>query len=257
MYEKVKVLAPLLEKAIEAKRQTWPTYDGKVLDRTQFVSSSEVGKCARQIYFSKNLPPIEGRFKWGFAERGHGHEAWVVEKLKAIETEFEFNHMGNEQVSFYAGYQSGTPDGTWVKMFASWILFEHKSFDPRSKVSNFPKPEHIAQVVQNMDLVEECLNITFDGALLVYSNASDFSSTHEFWIDRSSPEVGEMMIALEKRAEAIMTAKSADEVEPEGLFNGGCKTCAYGSQCSAAVTAKSQEKNRYDEITKRSSDVFG
>ena len=256
MFTKVKLLGPMLEEAVANKVMAWPTYDGQNLDRANFVSSSEVGKCARQIWFSKHLPPVEGKFKWGFAERGHGHEAWVVEMLRSLDNEFEYLHVGDEQVSFHAGYQSGTPDGVFVNQ-GRWWLFEHKSFDPRSKVSNFPKPEHIKQTVQNMDLVEECLGVTFDGALLVYSNASDFSTTYEFWIDRTSPEVGEMMIALENRAEAIMNAESADDVEPEGLHNGGCKVCAYGSQCSAAVTASKNERNRYDKITKHGSKFFG
>jgi CRISPR/Cas system-associated exonuclease Cas4 (RecB family) len=257
MYEKVNILAPMLDQAMSQRVVTWPTYDGKFLNRADFVSSSEVGKCARQIWFSKNLPPVEGMFKWGFAQRGHGHEAWVVEKLRTLDNEFEYMHVGDEQVSFHAGYQSGTPDGVFVKGISQWWLFEHKSYDPRSKVSNFPKPEHIKQTVQNMDLVEECLGVTFDGALLVYSNASDFSLTYEFWIDRRSPEVGEMMMALETRAEAIMKATSADEVEPEGLHTGGCKLCAYGSQCSAAMTASKNERDRYDKIARHGSKFFG
>jgi hypothetical protein len=256
MIEKVNILAPLLDHAVSSKEQRWPTYDGQMLDRRDYVSSSEVGKCARQIWFGKNLPPIEGKFRWGFAQRGHGHEAWVVEQLRALDSEFDFLHIGDEQVSFYDGNQSGTPDGVFG-VDNEWWLFEHKSIDPRSKVALLPKPEHIKQVVQNMDIVEACLDIDFAGGLLVYSNASDYSLTYEFWIDRHSPQVGEMMTTLEERAAMIINATRAEDVEPEGLFTGGCKLCAFGSQCSASVAASKQEKNRNADIIRKSSDIFG
>jgi len=256
MIERVKILAPLLDSAVGADIATWPTYDGQTLDRSKFVTASEAGKCARMIWFSKNLPPVEGKFKWGFAQRGHGHEAWVAQKLRSLDCEYDFQHLAEEQVSFYDGYQAGTPDGIW-KLPTEWWLFEHKSIDPRTKVANLPKPEHVKQVIQNMDVVEACLDIDFAGGLLAYSNASDFSLIYEYWIDRNSPQVGEMMETLERRAESIITATSADEVEPEGLYTGGCKTCAYGTQCSAAVTATKQEKNRHDKILRTGTAVFG
>lgn len=256
MLEKVNILAPILDFAVKQKPNQWPTYDGKLLDRTQYVTSSEIGRCAREIWFSKNLPLVEGKFRWGFAERGHGHEAWIVGKLNTVDSGYNWSYLGDEQVSFHHGYQSGTPDGMFSDAKGSYLV-EFKSIDPRSKVSALPKPEHIKQCVQNMDLLETCLDIDVDGGLLVYSNASDFSLTYEYWIDANSPEVGEMMVALERRAEAIMTAQRAEDVEPEGLFTGGCKTCAFGAQCSAAVVAAKTEKNRYDQIASKSTGIFG
>lgn len=256
MFEKVTMLAPMLHLAVKGQVKEWPTYDGKQLDRSKFVSSSEIGYCARRIWFSKQLPSPRGLNTWGYAERGHGHEAWMVDKLRTIDTEFQFRYMGDFQVSFYDRYQSGTPDGLWVSLEQK-ILFENKSIDPRKKVSGLPESAHRDQVIQNMDLVETCLNIKLDGGLIAYSDASNFELIREYYVDRSSPQVGERMEQLEIRAEKIMKATSADEVEPEGLYNGGCKTCDFGSQCSAAVTATNNERNRYGQISKVGANVFG
>lgn len=258
MYEKVNILAPLLDAAVKAKQKVtkWPTFDGKTLDRSQFVSSSESGYCARRIWFSKNLPLSEGFANWGFAERGHGHEAWIVGMLLSHESEYTWRYVGDEQISLYSHYQSGTPDGLYM-VDGRWYMVEFKSIDPRTKVSNLPKQEHLSQVVQNMDLAEECLELDLDGCLIAYSDASDFSKTTEFFVDRHSPKVGEMMVDLEKRAEAIMTAKRAEDVQPEGMYNGGCKTCQFGSVCTAAVAATQKERENHDRIAKRSAALFG
>lgn len=254
--EKVSILQPLLHHAMDHKVSVWPAFDGTMLDRTQFVSSSEIGKCAREIWFGKNLPLQEGKFKWGFAERGHGHEAWVVERLRSVPTEYEFKYMGDEQVSFYDGYQSGTPDGLWRTSDGN-TLFEHKSIDPRTNMSKLPKPEHLLQVTQNMDLVEACEDITIDGGLLAYSNASDFSTVTEFWVDRHSPTIGEAMEALERRAETIMQATSAEDVEPEGIVSNGCMYCAFKAECSAAVMATKQERVSHENRQRTSAKFFG
>lgn len=256
MYEKVKILQPILDAAVNAAEMRWPTYDGKTLDRRAYVSASEIGKCARMIWFSKNLTLEGGKFYWGYAQRGHAHEAWIVEQLRAFEHEYGWNYIGDEQVSFYDGYQSGTPDGVFSKE-NFWGLTDFKSIDPRKKVTALPDPVHIKQVVQNMDLVEHCLDVEFDGALLAYSNASDYSIVHEFWIPRKSPQVGEMMIQLEDRAEYIMNAKSAEEIEPEGLYTGDCTNCPFKAECSGAIQQKKNEVKRNDEIGKKAARVFG
>jgi CRISPR/Cas system-associated exonuclease Cas4 (RecB family) len=254
--EKVSVLAPLLDYAVQQKVQTWPTFDGKNLDRSRYVSASEIGYCARRVWFSKNLPLAEGKFSWGFAERGHGHEAWIVGKLNSVETEYKWMLTGSEQVSVYHGYQSGTPDGLY-SVNGKNVVVDFKSVDPRTNLSNLPKKQHIWQVVQNADLIEACFDMPVDGALLAYSDASDFSKITEYYFDLTSPNAGELMIWLERRAEQIMTTSRAGDVEPEGLYDGGCKTCPFGGQCSASVMQSKKERNRYVEIEAKVASVFG
>jgi hypothetical protein len=259
MHERIKLIAPIVDHVMQTSApDTWPTYDGKMLDRTRYVTSSEAGFCIRRIWFSKNITLPEGKVKWGFFERGHSHEAWLVSKLHQADCELKFKFVGDEQVSFYAGYQSGTPDGVAYNYETNeTILLEFKSIDPRTKVSALPKKEHVLQTIQNMDLVEECLDIVFDYAVIAYFDASDYSMVYEFMIDRSNPKVGDVMVALEARAERVMKATSADELEAEGMYNGGCKYCPFTSQCSASVTATKQEKQNYDRIGKTSNAVFG
>jgi hypothetical protein len=256
MITPTKMLYPLLDHAVTSKETLWPTYDGKLLDRTQFVSSSSVGKCERQIFYANDPTLPRGKFPWGFAQRGHGHEAWIVEQLRSLSCEYTFLFVGDQQRSFYAGNQSGTPDGLARSSSGDFVL-EFKSIDPRTKLANLPKPEHVMQCVQNMDLMEQCLDTDVTGALLAYSNASDFSTITEFWVERTDPECEIMMDKLAAKADRIMSAKTADDLEPEGIYTGGCKQCDFGSICSATVKRKESEKNRHEQLNKASSNVFG
>tara|TARA_R110000803_G_scaffold23766_2_gene58024 strand:+ start:740 stop:1588 length:849 start_codon:yes stop_codon:yes gene_type:complete len=272
MYKKTSILKPQLQRAQLHDPQSWPTFDGGQLDRSKFVSSSQTGMCARSIWYSHNqrrevepdtdVPQVLSW--WGFAQRGHGHEAWVVAQLTNLgdHGDYYWTYVGDGQRSFYAGAQSGTPDGVIIGPHPDTaaqcnILFEHKSIDPRTNRKNLPKKQHLMQVVQNMDLVEHCLDMPITGALLAYSDASDFSLIDEYWIDRDQPEVIAMMLHLEERAIAILAATSADDVAPEGLADGSCKNCDFGALCSAAITAKQQDRKKHASLKHRAAAVFG
>jgi hypothetical protein len=209
------------------------------------------------VKFSK-LYPSEGNYVhgWGFAERGHAIEAWYASKVLEIPG-FEFHFTGDAQRSFYDGYQSGTPDGLMVTDTQQYWVLDYKSIDPRTSTNNLPKKEHMSQVIQNIDLVEACLDIDVSGGLLVYINASDISEMHEFIVDRNSPMVGETMVRLEERARRIIEAETPDELEPEGLYNGQCKNCSFGSLCSASLTNAKQERENAEKIINTSLSVFG
>lgn len=257
MFERSTFLKPLLFDVMSRQSKSWPTYDGGQLDRTKYVSASEIDRCERMVKFGK-VYPNEGTsiYGWGFAERGHAIEAWYAEKVMHIPG-YRFEYTGGAQRSFYDQCQSGTPDGV---MFTDdngvWVL-DYKSIDPRTNVSNLPKKEHMAQVIQNMDLVEACLDIDVAGGLLLYINASDISEMHEYVVDRNSPKVGEEMMRLERRAKRIVEAETPDELEPEGLYNGQCKNCAYASLCSASIVNAKQEKANAEKIIDASRSVFG
>lgn len=80
LYEQSHAMAP---------RDSWPTYDGFELDRSEFLTSSEVSKCLRWSFFSKYpekypLPVGKGGNN-GFAERGHAIEARFVQKIRLLE----------------------------------------------------------------------------------------------------------------------------------------------------------------------------
>lgn len=256
MYERVKILQPILDAAVKAKERVWPTHTGASLDRTKYVSASEIGQCARRIWFSKNLPLTESSFYWGYSERGHASEAWIVDKLRSFEHDYRWTYIGKDQVSFHADYQSGTPDGL-LDTGEMLLVVDFKSVDPRLSIKKLPKKEHLDQIIQNMDLIEHCLDISVSGALLAYSDASDYAKINEWMVNRNSPQVGERMVELELRAETIMQATSAEQLEPEGMYNGSCNQCPFKAECSGAIQLERERVEHYGKAKQASSRIFG
>jgi hypothetical protein len=82
-----------------------------------------------------------------------------------------------------------------------------------------------------MYLMQKCLGIELEGAILFYIDASDFFNTPEFAIKYDKKMVDECL----KRARLLWDAAEADELEPEGLYNGDCDLCPFTAPCSAAV----------------------
>lgn len=260
MFEKVSILKPVLDAALNARPAAkWPAYDDGLLPREQFVSASEIGKCLRMIWFGKNVPLEQGNYmdgNWGFAERGHSHEQWIVEQLRSYEHEYDWTYIGKDQVSFYDGNQSGTPDGL-LNCEHGLLVVDFKSIDPRKNRNKLPVPENVDQIIQNIDLMEVCLDVDIDGGLLAYSDASNYADIIEYKINRSNPKVGERMIELENRAETVMTATSADQLPPEGIYSGGCTYCNHKALCSATVEQTRQMREKHDKATDTAKRIFG
>lgn len=228
-------------------KDKWPTFDGKELDRSKFVTSSEIGKCARMIWFAKyaaehNIPPPQdvSSFQtsgWGFWARGHNVEAWVVEQLRRSDASADFKYIGDEQVSFYCDAQSGTPDGVMIDT-AGITVFDIKSMDPRKGRKGLPEDSHVKQVIQNMDLIEQCTDLIPSGGKLIYVNCSNYEEMYEFDIERNE----DLMDELNARAHMIMSAEQAEDVEPEGIYNNGCGFCPFKSHCNDAQTRAKSAK---------------
>jgi len=253
---KVQIVGPIVRASVAARAdKSWPTYNGKTLDRAKFVSASEIGKCERQIWFSKNVTLTEGKpFYWGYAERGHSHEQWLVEQIRHRPGPYSWMCMGDQQVSFYYGHQSGTPDAIAVGS-DGYVVVDFKSIDPRKNLSRLPAQEHLDQVVQNMDLVSVCLDVDVAGGLLVYSNASDYNAIHEFYICADDNAYARMGV-LEARAAKIMNAKSPDDLAPEGIYNGGCEYCPFTAQCSGAIELEYENRERHKANARTASRFF-
>lgn len=217
----------------------WPTYNGGELDRTAFITSSEVGNCARMIWFGKHTEdytPTEGDEPWGYFARGHNVEAWVVEQLERSALDCLF--VGQHQRSFYHDNQSGTPDGI-VCWGGVWYCLEIKSIDPRTNTRMLPKAGHVLQTQQNMDLINACMvdqDIQVFQSLLLYVDASNYRVMQEFVIDADVSTQEQ----LEEKAATIAAAKSPDELPPEGLYNSGCGYCTFTAHCSEVVQKKKE-----------------
>lgn len=224
----------------------WPRFDnGESLDRRNYVTASEIGKCARQVFFEKQAmragkySPDEGTTKpakgYGFFERGHTIEAWFVENLaRGLKASVPLMFAGKYQRSFVRGKQSGTPDGAFYLGSERFQTLEVKSIDPRKKVSTLPQLEHVWQCTQNADLLEHSLNRVCAGSLLVYINASDYEdiNTFELSFDHALAD------KLEKRAVMIMAATSAEQLEPEGVAKNACGFCKHTAACNDVVRSK-------------------
>lgn len=237
----------------------WPVYgqEGN-LDRSKYVTASEIGYCERKIKFDKialqgdSYNPEDGTgmlIDWGYAERGNNIEDWVVRLLRS-----QFNNLhytGDEQVSFIADVQSGTPDGVFLFDDHGYIL-EVKSIDPRTNWAKLPKKAHVDQVTQNADLVSHNLNHSPSGGVLLYIDASNYQRVKPFHIEFSQDEAE----SLQVRAERIMEASGPEELSPEGMFNDGCKMCAHTAACSKVQMELRNKGTGNDEIRKAKANFF-
>jgi hypothetical protein len=233
------MLKELYEQAISLTPETqWPTFDGKLLDRSEFLTSSEVSKCLRWTYFEKNKEkfprPVGKSGNNGYAERGHAIEAAFVKKIKLLEKYgYIFEYMGDDQRSFYDADLglSGTPDGVMTDPQGKVWLLELKSIDPRFNKKNLPKKGHIPQTNQNIYLVNHCLGTSITESCLFYIDASDIWDTKEFGHTYS----GEMLNVSIERAELLWGAESQDDLEPEGIYSGDCDLCPFTHHCSQTL----------------------
>lgn len=228
--------------SVAAQASDWPLYDDEKarLDRNAVLTASENLRCLRELKFSKTMPREFD--KWGMAQRGHAVEAWVVEQLVAsLGVGERIMLHGESQRSFLcddAGL-SGTPDGVFWKD-GVFTLLEFKSADPRTNLEGMtaPKPQHLAQVQQNMWLLNYH-NFGVDKAIVLYVDASDFQRMRQFEV---AYDDGETAKRAEIRAGLLFDAASPADLPAEGLTNNGCSFCAYKEECSAIQAANREQR---------------
>lgn len=231
-------LFKVIEEGVKLNKSAWPLYgdDDTYLDRNAVLTASENLRCLRELKFNKTMPRESE--KWGMAERGHAVEAWVVEQLRRAHLPILL--AGTDQRSFLHDESglSGTPDGlVWVDGKA--ILVEFKSVDPRTNLEAMtaPKPQHAAQVQQNMWLLN-MHDQPVEEAAILYVDASDFQRHKQFNV---AYDGGDTARRAEIRA-AILFDTDVMELPAEGLSNGGCTYCAFKEECSAIQVAKGEAR---------------
>jgi len=238
--------------------QEWPVYPhGEALDRTQYVTASEVSKCARRVKFDKlamaagDYDPELGTknpssIDWGFFERGHTIEAWAVELITAgwhvaHEGGYDLLFTGKEQYSFVDGFQSGTPDGVFLSRNGAAPrigILEIKSIDPRTNKNRLPKPEHVDQVMQNLDLVSRAFDAVPIGGDILYIDASNYKDIRPFHVHWDEAKADE----LADRAEWIMKTDRPEDLPDEGMYKSGvCKTCPHKGPCGDIIRSMTNE----------------
>ena len=244
------MIAAALHQHAELTNRDW------VVDRSQTVGASEIGQCARKVFFSKN----EGDHAFGAARdvdyedgygariRGSVYEThWWEPALRRSFGE-RLLYAGSAQRTFVDGFLSATPDGVIVNLEngalaglgisdveGDCIVTDCKTIDPRARLQE-AKPEHVYQIQVQIGLVRLKTNLQPTYGLLSYTNASFWSEIKEFAV-RFDPAI---FAEAQARATRIMTARSSDELRPEGYIAGGkeCEFCPFTRPCGAARSGR-------------------
>lgn len=226
-------------------------------DRAMTVGASDVGQCARKVYFSKNeTDPVHGAprdstyvDKWGATARGSVYENnWWEPALRAWAQKIGVRllYAGADQKTFSHGFLSATPDGLLVDLppnaleqhgildCGSEVVVECKTIDPRVGITQ-AKPEHTFQVQVQMGLIRELTNHRPDFAVITYADTSFWDDVREFVI-AFNPKIFE---AARRRSIDIMTATNAFDLRPEGKIAGGreCDYCPFVGACRGTQIA--------------------
>lgn len=218
----------------------------KFRGRHKYIGGSEVGQCARKIWYLKNryTPTVDPEGNWGARTRGHSVEDlfWIP----AMRAHYGRNLLftGDRQKRCKVNNISGASDGLLINqprdalagLFvpdigpSGCIVLDCKSIDPRINL-NDAKPEHTLQMQTNIGLIRETTGYKPDWGLIIYINASFYDDVVEFPVKYDSSVYGSMHI----RANKIMNATSAAEMLPEGWIAGGkeCEYCPFLKACKS------------------------
>ena len=215
-------------------------------DRLNTVGASEVGQCARKIFWFKN----EGDSKYGAPRDPEYVDGWgarmrgtVIEDAfwePAMKARFgnRLHHSGKDQKTFLADFLSATPDGIVDPLWADeqeligvdtfCVTLECKTADPRTNLAE-AKQANVYQTQVQMGLIREMTGFRPSHSVLSYIDASFWNEVREFVI-AFDPAIYEI---AKQRATLIMTATSIAEVKPEGWIAGGkeCLYCPFTKAC--------------------------
>jgi hypothetical protein len=213
-------------------------------DRSQTVGASEVGQCARKVFWLKNegdatygVPRDAGYVDtWGARVRGSVYEDqfWYPALKATFGGRLKF--AGPEQKTFVSGFLSATPDGLLTGMAPGEVapgsglevMAECKTADPRTNLSE-AKAENVYQTHVQMGMVRELTDYRPTHSILSYTDASFWSEVKEFVISFDQ----KIYDTAKARAAMIMTATSAADLKPEGWIAGGrdCEYCPFTEAC--------------------------
>jgi hypothetical protein len=228
--------------------------------REQTVGASDVGRCARAVYFEKNEgDPAFGAPRnpdavdgWGAPLRGSIYEKYVWEPALRAKFDERLLFAGEQQETFALGFLSATPDALIVSLDSDALaplgvpdiggdgslVAECKTIDPRAKLDG-PRLAHAYQAQVQLGLIHALTRHRPEYAVITYTDASFWDLTYEFPI-RRDPAIFE---TAQRRAQQILTAQSATALAPEGWIAGGreCDRCPFSRACGnmrAAVPAQ-------------------
>jgi CRISPR/Cas system-associated exonuclease Cas4 (RecB family) len=215
-------------------------------ERAKTVGASEIGQCARKVWYDKHHVDYDPEFidGWGASKRGSVFESRFFVPAMRKKYGINLQWAGTQQKRFVDKYLSATPDGILVDQPkdllaglmvpdigpSRCVVVDCKTIDPRINLSD-PKPHHVFQVTVQLGLIRKLSKYKPDYAVLVYTNASFYDDTVEFVV-KFDPEVFEHAY---RRANQIMISSLASDLKPEGWIAGGdeCKYCPFSRSCRA------------------------
>jgi hypothetical protein len=215
-------------------------------DRMNTLGASEVGQCARKMFWLKNEQDSQLRVPrdpeyvdtWGARARGSVFEDafWVPAMKKRFGKRLKF--AGKQQKTFVKDFLSATPDGIIINLTpeervaigteADCAMVECKTADPRTNLSQ-AKQSNVFQTQVQMGLVREMTKYKPSHSVLSYTDASFWNEVKEFTIAFDQ----KLYETAQARATMIMTAISVNETKPEGWIAGGyeCRYCPFTIPC--------------------------
>ena len=215
-------------------------------DRSSTVGASEVGQCARKIFWMKNAEDQklcaerdEGFVDtWGARWRGTVFEnaLWVPAMRKRFGKRLKY--AGKSQQTFVHNYLSATPDGIVINLKqaekdaigtnADCALFECKTIDPRATL-NEANAENVYQTHVQMGIVRATTDLRPTHAVISYTDASFWSDVKEFVVEFDQ----DIYNAAQYRASLVMTSTDVNDTQPEGWIAGGaeCRYCPFTKAC--------------------------
>jgi hypothetical protein len=174
------------------------TFEG----RENTVGASEIGQCARKIFFAKNARDRV----YGVASDEDWADTWGAAEPPDTLAPLGISNLGGDNS----------------------LIIEAKTIDPRTQLDG-PKPEHVFQAQVQLGLIRKLTPYRPEFALVSYINASFLDEVVEFVV-RFDPAIFDV---ADRRAGQIMVARSAEELKPEGWIAGGreCEFCPYTGAC--------------------------
>lgn len=206
--------------------------DGSTHNRAETLGGSEIGQCLRKNYFSKSAHPTDEGYveNWGFFQRGHTVEDWVVDVIKdGLPDNWQYLYTSHDQVTLIDAPVSATPDGILITE-DDQIVVEIKSLDPRSNF-NSPKEHHVEQAQLQIELFHKLTEYRPTRAILLYVNASDYSHIVEHEVERNEA----MLVQAHNRAGQVFNATTPTELMAEGVWTDSCRYCGYTQSCGEAA----------------------
>lgn len=215
-----------------------------LMDRMRTIGASEIGQCARRMYYVKTEGQRDTDYddRWGARVRGKIMEQkfW----LPAVRRRFRKKLLiaGNQQTTVHDRYLSATPDGLVIEqprdVLAEFgipdigpsccFILECKSIDPRVNLTA-EKHEHAMQTQVQLGLIRLLTPYKPEFALISYMDASFWDDVDEFVVTYDA----EIYERMHVRAVKIKTASAATELQPEGWIAGGkeCEHCPFATAC--------------------------